>query len=185
VPGYAASHGCVRLPPAFAEALFKLTKASATTVVIGDEPLESEVQAQQFALNNSLPVRAALAPKPKPKPADMAGPALSLTRMALALTPPQPGPRAPIPVPPPPPPAATPGAGGQIAQLAAAPSQAEAEAHWARLLQSHPELSRYRKSVEAAQVNARTVYRLRISGPDAHRACATLNSAGINCFSVN
>jgi len=33
LPGYAASHGCIRLPYSFARALFGLTKASATTVV--------------------------------------------------------------------------------------------------------------------------------------------------------
>jgi hypothetical protein len=177
VPGYAASHGCVRMPHAFAQALFMLTKASTTTVVIGDEPLETEAQAQQFALANRLPVRSALAPKPDPKPADLAGTVGTPSRKVLAVVPLKPVP----PLPPAPPSAA----GGEIVQLAAAPSQAEAEAHWARLLQSRPDLRRFRMTVEAAQVKSRSVYRLRLSGADAHRACATLNSEGVSCFSVN
>jgi lipoprotein-anchoring transpeptidase ErfK/SrfK len=87
VPGYPASHGCIRMPHAFAEALFKLTKASATTVVIGDAPLTTEMQAQQFALVNNLPVRAALAPKPDPKPADLAGTVGTPSRKVLAVVP--------------------------------------------------------------------------------------------------
>jgi hypothetical protein len=190
VPGYAASHGCVRMPHAFAQALFKLTNASATTVVIGDVPLQTDVQAQQFALVNQLPVRAALAPIPAPKPVDFAGTVATPSRTALAAAPP-----APVPAPPVPPPlvplapasvpgVAAPPANGQIVQLAAAPSQAEAEAHWARLLQSRPELRRFQKTVQAAQVKSQLVYRLRMSGSDAHSACATLNSEGVGCFSV-
>ena len=191
VPGYPASHGCIRMPHAFAEALFKLTKASATTVVIGDAPLTTEMQAQQFALVNQLTVRAALAPTPPPKRADTAGKVATPSRATLAAAPRTPVPPTPPPAPPSPPPtipvpgAASPPASGPIVQLAAAPSQAEAEAHWARLLQSHSDLRRFQKSVEAAQVKSRLVYRLRMSGPDARTACAQLNSEGIGCFSVN
>jgi hypothetical protein len=191
VPGYPASHGCIRMPHAFAEALFKLTNASATTVVIGDAPLNTEKQAQQFALVNQLPVRAALAPPPAPKRTDMAGKVATPSRATLAAAPRTPVLPTPASAPPnPQPPASVPGAasppaGGPVVQLAAAPSQAEAEAHWARLLQSHPELRRFKKSVEAAQVNSRLVYRLRMSGADARNACAQLNSEGFSCFSVN
>jgi hypothetical protein len=182
VPGYAASHGCVRMPHAFAQALFKLTNASATTVVIGDVPLQTDIQAQQFALVNQLPVRAALAPIPAPKPVELAVTAATPSRGTLAAAPMMPVPAPPVP---PPPPVAPPPASGQIVQLAAAPSQAEAEAHWARLLQSRPDLRRFQKSVEAAQVKSQLVYRLRMSGSDARRVCATLNSEGISCFSVH
>lgn len=191
VPGYPASHGCIRMPHAFAEALFKLTNASATTVVIGDAPLKTEMQAQQFALVNQLPVRAALAPIPAPKRADMAGKVATPSRATLAVAPRTPVPPTPAPAPTGPQPpapvqgAASPPAGGPIVQLAAAPSPAEAEAHWAQLLQSHPELRRFQKSVEAAQVKSRLVYRLRMSGPDARNACLRLNSEGVGCFSVN
>lgn len=182
VPGYAASHGCVRMPHAFAQALFKLTNASATTVVIGDVPLQTDMQAQQFALVNQLPVRAALAPVPAPKPVELAVTAATPSRGTLATAPMMPVPAPPVP---PPPAVAPPPATGQIVQLAAAPTQAEAEAHWARLLQSRPDLRRFQKSVEAAQVKSQLVYRLRMSGSDARRECATLNSEGISCFSVH
>jgi len=188
VPGYPASHGCIRMPHAFAEALFKLTKASATTVVIGDAPLTTEMQAQQFALVNNLPVRAALAPIPAPKRADSAGKVATPSRATLAVTLRTSAPPAPPPSPQPPAPvagAASPPASSPIVQLAAAPSQAEADAHWARLLQSHPELRRFQKSVEPAHVKSQLVYRLRMSGADADNACGKLNSEGVSCFSVN
>jgi L,D-transpeptidase catalytic domain len=200
VPGYPASHGCVRVPPAFAQALFKLTNASATTVVIGDDPLETDVLAQQFALTAQLPVHSALAPPVDPLPVELAGaPSEQLatpSRTALAsAAPPAPPPPAPI-APPPPPafvtPAATPrsanlprSGAGQTIQLTAAASQAEAEAHWAQLLKTRPDLIRFEKRVEPAMVNSRLVYRLRMSGADAHVYCVKLKSAGINCLNVS
>ena len=173
VPGYAASHGCVRVPRAFAQSLFKLTNASATTVVIGDDPLESDVQAQQFALTARLTVHSALAPPADPPPVQWAGAAAAPPRTALAS------------VVPPPPQSLLPTGAGQTIQLAAAASQAEAEAHWARLLNTRPGLSRFEKSVEAAVVKSRRVYRLRISGPDAHDYCVKLKSEGIRCLNVS
>jgi L,D-transpeptidase catalytic domain len=165
VPGYAASHGCVRVPRAFAQSLFKLTKASATTVVIGDDALEGDVHAQQFALTAPLKVHSALAPPADPKPAALP--------VAVAAAPPQP-------IAPMTPPAAS----VQTIQLTAAASQAEAEAHWARLLKTRPDLSRFAKRVEPAVVNARQVYRLRLSGPDAHSYCSKLTREGISCLNV-
>jgi hypothetical protein len=181
VPGYPASHGCVRVPRAFAQSLFKLTNASATTVVIGDAPLETEVHAQQFALTANLPVHSALAPPADPPVVKMA--AVKPTAVELAAAP------APPPVPPPPPPTpqlvSLPTAGGQTIQLTAAPSQAEAEAHWAHLLATRPELSRFAKSVVPAVVKSRRVFRLRISGADAYSYCAKLKSEGISCLNVS
>jgi lipoprotein-anchoring transpeptidase ErfK/SrfK len=201
VPGYPASHGCVRVPRAFAQSLFKLTNASATTVVIGDDPLETEVHAQQFALTARLPVHSALAPPADPPAAGppalglpagkMAGSGAAQPRTVLASTvpPPAPPPQLPI-VPPivPARPAALAGlrsGGGQTIQLTAAASEAEAEAHWAHLLKSHPDLSRFEKSVEAALVKSRRVYRLRVSGSDAHKQCLKLQSEGISCLNVS
>jgi L,D-transpeptidase catalytic domain/SPOR domain len=169
VPGYAASHGCVRVPRAFAQSLFKLTKASATTVVIGDDPLESDVHAQQFALTAPLKVYSALAPPADPKPA--------APPVAVAAAPPQPVP--------PPIMRAPQTTSGQTIQLTAAASQADAEAHWARLLKTRPDLSRFAKRVEPAVVNYRQVYRLRLSGADAYRYCLTLKNAGISCLNVS
>ncbi len=194
VPGYPASHGCVRIPRAFAQALFKLTNASETTVVIGDDPLETEINAQQYALTARLPVHSALAPPADPPKltapaAVLASAAVSQSHKVLARA-------ATLPIPPPPiaplPTVAVAGvanqpqpAGGETIQLAAAASQAEAEAHWARLVNERPELSRYQKTVEHAVVNARRVYRLRISGVDAHSACLKLKGAGISCLNVS
>jgi lipoprotein-anchoring transpeptidase ErfK/SrfK len=195
VPGYAASHGCVRMPPRFAEALFKLTKASETTVVIGNDPLENDVQAQQFALTTTLPIKSALAPPPDPNAVDPA-----TVKLAVAMTTQVPAaliggtlpaPPAPAKASAPPPPvvaapvtAPKPIAGGQTIQLTAAASQAEAEAHWAGLLRTRPDISRFQKRVEAAVVNARTVYRLRVSGADAYGYCTKLKSEGIGCLEV-
>ncbi len=191
VPGYPASHGCVRMPRAFAEALFKLTKASATTVVIGDDALETEVHAQQFALTTQLPVRSALAPPAdppaaKPPTVELAAAKAAQPRTAIASATPQAPP--PVPIPPPAPAPAIVSTplpfGGQTIQLTAAASQAEAEAHWARLVITRPDLNRFQKRVETAVVNSRRVYRLRMSGPDAHSYCVKLKSAGINCLNV-
>ncbi len=43
LPGYPASHGCVRLPHAFAERLFELTRRGDTVVVAGGEAAPLEV----------------------------------------------------------------------------------------------------------------------------------------------
>lgn len=193
VPGYPASHGCVRLPPGFAEALFRLTDTEATTVVIGDAPLASEAEAQHFALTAALPVRAQLAPPLDPKVVALADSAGALARAMFAGGT-LPVPPASVSLPPAPPAPEAPAAAlaaspraasGPTIQLAAAPSQAEAEAHWASLLRSRPELSRFEKTVEAATVNARPVFRLRISGVEAHGVCAKLKSEGIGCFEVS
>ncbi len=186
VPGYPASHGCVRVPRSFAQSLFKLTKASATTVVIGDDPLETEAHAEQYALTANLPVHAALAPPAdppavKPPAVELAGDTAAQPRTALASAIP------PSPLPPPPPAIAAPlqTAGGQTIQLSAAASQAEAEAHWAHLLTTRPDLSRFAKTIEPAVVKSRRVYRLRISSPDAHNYCEKLKSEGISCLNVS
>jgi L,D-transpeptidase catalytic domain/SPOR domain len=166
VPGYPASHGCIRLPRAFAQSLFKLTNASTTTVVIGNEPLETQEGAQQFALTANLKVHSALAPPADPKP--IAPP------VAVAVAPP-------LPIVP----ASPPAVGGQTIQLTAAASQTDAEAYWARLLNTRPDLNRFAKTVEAAVVNSRQVYRLRISGPNAHDYCAKLKREGVDCLNVS
>ena len=46
VPGYPASHGCIRLPKAFAEELYKVTNFSKTVVIVTDEYLESAKEAR-------------------------------------------------------------------------------------------------------------------------------------------
>ncbi|MEO0033415.1 MAG: hypothetical protein RIS94_3173 [Pseudomonadota bacterium] len=64
LPGYPASHGCIRVPYAFARALFGLTRAEATTVVVTDAAAGSGAQAVALALGTQgpRPVLAAAAP---------------------------------------------------------------------------------------------------------------------------
>jgi len=49
VPGYPASHGCIRLPKAFAKKLYEVTNFSSTVVVVTDEPLASAKEARKVA----------------------------------------------------------------------------------------------------------------------------------------
>jgi lipoprotein-anchoring transpeptidase ErfK/SrfK len=41
LPGYPASHGCIRLPKAFAQDLYKITDFSSTVVIVTDKPIAS------------------------------------------------------------------------------------------------------------------------------------------------
>ena len=45
VPGYPASHGCIRLPARFARSLYALTRASSTLVVVANDRLGSHGEA--------------------------------------------------------------------------------------------------------------------------------------------
>jgi lipoprotein-anchoring transpeptidase ErfK/SrfK len=49
VPGYRASHGCIRLPQAFARKLYSITNFSSTVVLITDEAAHSSQQARKLA----------------------------------------------------------------------------------------------------------------------------------------
>lgn len=46
VPGYPASHGCIRLPKAFAEKLYKVTNFSKTVVIVTEQDLTSPKEAR-------------------------------------------------------------------------------------------------------------------------------------------
>lgn len=48
VPGYPASHGCIRLPKAFAQKLYKITNYR-SIVIVADEPLDSAKEARRLA----------------------------------------------------------------------------------------------------------------------------------------
>jgi lipoprotein-anchoring transpeptidase ErfK/SrfK len=48
VPGYPASHGCIRLPRAFAKKLYGVTGFSSTAVIVTDAPLGSAKQALEI-----------------------------------------------------------------------------------------------------------------------------------------
>lgn len=49
VPGYPASHGCIRLPKTFAEKLFAITNFSSTVVVVTERAVESDKDARKLA----------------------------------------------------------------------------------------------------------------------------------------
>lgn len=164
LPGYPASHGCIRLPKTFARSLYKLTRATATTVVITNQAVESSSSARTLALGTPMPQRAS--PRPAAALAAAAKPAAMPRIEALPLDFVQP-----------------PGA-GQTIQLAAAASPAEADAHWVRLIAANPELAGYQKMVIPAVVGTRQVYRLRATAPGAHAYCASRKKLGFACFNV-
>ncbi len=188
LPGYAASHGCIRLPHGFARELYSKTNSYTTTVVITNEPLKSDAAARTLALNT---------PMPRPKV-----PAAQATALAQASTPTAPAQAAiqpptglaatPVPIPSVaaaapvvPAPVFAAAERGRTIQLAAADTAAQAEGEWVRLIASHPELSAFQKRIEPATVNARQVYRLRAIGPNAQAACTAMRAAKAACFSVN
>lgn len=168
LPGYPASHGCIRLPYRVARALFGLTRPRETAVVIVNAAMRSDGEARDLALASqqgprvqAAPVALAHAAQPLPQPVQ--APLLPITLPAKAQTTPE---------------------AGQTIQLAAALSPQDAEARWSGLLGIQPQLGRFDKSVVFVVVGARRLFRLRASGPGAFAACAQLKSAGIDCFKV-
>lgn len=162
LPGYPASHGCIRLPYAFARSLYALTQTSSTTVIVTNDAVPSHGHAAALALNEPLPeagsptiayqpVRLAVAPAarviPAKTPADSGGPA-------------------------------------QTIQLAAAPSPQQAEVIWNDLVDAHPELAEYDKAIVPAIVGSQRYYRLRVTAPGASKFCSSLKAAGGDCFDV-
>ena len=49
VPGYPASHGCIRLPRSFAQDLYRITGFSSTLVIVTDEQVTSAEEARTLA----------------------------------------------------------------------------------------------------------------------------------------
>jgi lipoprotein-anchoring transpeptidase ErfK/SrfK len=49
VPGYPASHGCIRLPRDFAKKLYAITRFGSTIVIVAGEPLSSAKDARELA----------------------------------------------------------------------------------------------------------------------------------------
>ncbi len=49
VPGYPASHGCIRLPEEFAKKLYAITNFASTIVMVTDEPVVSAEEARKLA----------------------------------------------------------------------------------------------------------------------------------------
>ena len=77
LPGYAASHGCIRLPLAFAKRLFGATSLGATVEVIDGEP--SALPRVEMAS------AAAAAPVAPPEPVLVAAPAAPVAPVVLAV----------------------------------------------------------------------------------------------------
>lgn len=75
---------------------------------------------------------------------------------------------------------------GPAVQLGSFPSEAVADAAWSSLSRRFAYLAPLAHSVQSAQVNGATVYRLRASaGTEARAICAKLTSAGAPCFVVS
>lgn len=174
VPGYPASHGCIRLPREFARSLYNLTRFDATAVIVTDEPLATDQAAFQLAAatDAAVPMDARFRERrfarlnglPAVKPTPVIPPAPVLASAA------------PVPV--------AKAGGGQTIQLAAALSPAEASAHWSNLLRARPELAQMRQAIVPAIVANKQYYRLRASAPNAHAVCRGLKQSGFDCFAV-
>ena len=80
--------------------------------------------------------------------------------------------------------APAPAAGGATIQLGAFPSGAAAEKAWKALSGRFAYLAPLSHSVVVAQVNGKTYYRLRASGPGAAGICGRLKVAGEQCLKV-
>jgi len=185
LPGYPASHGCIRLPRDFARGLFQLTGRNTTTVVVTDHALATGGHARLVAASMAMPQpgqRGHLIQGPEPQLAELDTPLTvegsvhtvaeqSVTKLAAAPA----GRRA----------RTIPSGRTQTIQLAAAENPAEANAYWASIRSRFPELNQYEKSIVAARVNAKTYYRLRVTGPGAKASCLSLRKAGADCFSVS
>lgn len=81
--------------------------------------------------------------------------------------------------------AAAAASGGALVQLGSFGSESEANATWAAISKKYAYLAPLGKSVQAAQVNGQTVYRLRVNAGGAGAAtslCAKLAAAGQACF---
>ena len=168
LPGYPASHGCIRLPRDFASELYKLTGFTTTAVIVTQDSFASNQEALQLAQASDATV-----------PID---PELLLPReerLARAAKKP------PAPVIDTAAPGQEPTMGGETIQLAAALSAQEASAHWQRLLRIRPDLAKMQVRIVPAIVNSRQYYRLRASAPGAHGLCGDLKRSGFDCFAVS
>lgn len=75
--------------------------------------------------------------------------------------------------------------GGALVQLGSFPDEASANTAWGKTSKKLAFLAPLGKSVQAAQVNGRTVYRLRVNAGSAGQAsavCGKLKAAGEACF---
>ena len=188
LPGYPASHGCIRLPAEFARALYQVTGKGTTTVVVTNHRLESDDRAMRLAINMPVPrpgQRGHLIQRPEPtlaqlmvSPGDTAPSLAQAPQVVLPKTD-EPKPET-VAI------AQTPATRvrGQTIQLAAPPSESEAEAYWLQVRARHPEIAGFEKAIIPATVRSRQVYRLRVTGPGANAACLSMRRSGTDCFPV-
>lgn len=78
-------------------------------------------------------------------------------------------------------------AGANVVQIAATATEAAANAEWTKLLKAYPDmLSGGEKFIQQADVNGKTVYRLRVGSfatkADASAFCAAFKARGGNCY---
>lgn len=158
LPGYPASHGCIRLPRAFAKELFQLTGYTSTAVIVVDEPLANDEEALSLAKSTDeiVPINPDLLKRERP------------VRLAAKRTIPSRG-----------------ASDGQTIQLAATLTPRLAAAHWNKLAKRRPELAAMQMAVIPAKVNGTQYYRLRATSPDAHAKCNALKRVRIECFPVS
>jgi hypothetical protein len=123
---------------------------------------------------NAVPEAPVTAQPKAPAPADKAPPLLKAPAPTNT-----PAPKADAPAPAP----AAAGGGGTI-QLGAFPSAATAEKAWKALSGRFGYLAPLSHSVVSANVNGKTYYRLRASGPGAADICGRLKVAGEQCLKV-
>ncbi len=170
VPGYPASHGCIRIPDAFARRLFELTGFTTTGVIVSDEDLATEADALRLAQATAgpIPIDPAVL---DPKWAEAIRVAEE-DRAARATPLPEADKRAAR-------------NGEEVIQLAASLSEGEASAHWDRIVSRQPDLAQMRKEIESAVVGGQRFYRLRAHAKGAHERCRALAAAGIACFAVS
>lgn len=157
VPGYPASHGCIRLPWEFARRLYGLTNPATTSVLIVPHRLASAQEARNTVGAGPL------APPP-------------VQQAATTPLPAAPAPPAPVTRPT--------GARIETIQLAASSSAERATTFWQQLSQRQTLLQSLNPAVIPATVNTLRVFRLRASGPAAHAICGQLVNMGIACTRV-
>lgn len=158
VPGYRASHGCIRVPREFARKLYALTDPASTAVLVTGQSLASAERVRLF-VGGELP---------------LPGSRRSRIELAAASAPKSAPAPAPAPV----------AVGSQTIQLVAAQSPENAAAYWQQLVGRQPQLASLDHVIVPATVNSRKVFRLRASGPRAASICNGLASAGVACFRV-
>jgi lipoprotein-anchoring transpeptidase ErfK/SrfK len=158
VPGYKASHGCIRVPHAFAKKLFAITNMKSTAVLVTREPVASAATAVALARDHGSPE------VPVAKRVELAAGAPGAAVLA-------PAPATEVRV--------------QTIQLIAAQSPQNAATYWQQLVQREPELASLQHQIIPAVVNSRQYYRLRATGLGAAVICSDLAARGVACLRVS